>query len=393
MTVAMNTRLSDTLAEELDALPAEVKTLLSHHHFDRNRFFTLAERLETDRAAQSQDNRVRGVVTPCEPSDLARLPAPGSAEEARLRALGEEALRAGQCALIVLAGGMATRMGGVVKALVEAVPDSTFLDLRLREADSLAARYGARAPLWLMSSHTTDGPIREALGARLDGYEVAVFPQFLSLRLTPDGHVFKDAQGEASVHAPGHGDLPDAVAKSGLLDRFIAQGGRLVMVTNLDNLGGGLDPLVVGLHLDGGTPVTCEVVDKLPGDRGGIPVRLDGRPVVLEEFRLPASFDPETVRVFNVNTFLFDAEALQKLDIEWTYFVVSKKVDDAPVVQFERLVGEVTSALATRYLVVPRVGAGSRFLPVKDHDELARRKDEIFTVARARGMLGSEVNT
>jgi UTP--glucose-1-phosphate uridylyltransferase len=165
------------------------------------------------------------------------------------------------------------------------------------------------------------------------------------------------------------------------------------MVTNLDNLGGGLDPLIVGLHLDGKRPVTCEVVDKLPGDRGGIPVRLDGRPVVLEEFRLPASFDPETVRVFNVNTFVFDADALQKLDIEWTYFVVSKKVDDAPVVQFERLVGEVTSALQTRYLVVPREGAASRFLPVKDHDELARRKDEIFAVARSRGMLGSEVNT
>jgi UTP--glucose-1-phosphate uridylyltransferase len=393
MTVAVNTRPSDTLAEELDALPAEVRALLSHHHFDRTRFFELAERLSDAHADDIRDNRVRGVVTPCEASDLARLPEPGSAEEARLRALGEAALRAGQCALIVLAGGMATRMGGVVKALVEAVPGSTFLDLRLREADALAARYGARAPLWLMSSHTTDGPIREALGARLDGYDVAVFPQFLSLRLTPQGHVFKDAHGEPSVHAPGHGDLPDALGKSGLLTRFVAGGGKLVMVTNLDNLGGGLDPLIVGMHLDDERPVTCEVVDKLPGDRGGIPVRLDGRPVVLEEFRLPTSFDPESVRVFNVNTFVFDAEALQKLDIEWTYFVVHKKVDDVPVVQFERLVGEVTSALATRYLVVPRVGAASRFLPVKDHDELARRKDEIAAVARTRGMLGAEVNT
>lgn len=392
MTLATSTPTRGTLADELDALPKEVATLLARHHFDRARFFELAARL-SDGAAATEDNRVRGVVTPCESEDLATLPAPGSAEEARLRALGEAALRAGQCALVVLAGGMATRMGGVVKALVEALPGKTFLDLRLREAEALAERYGARAPLWLMSSHTTDGPIREALGARLDGYDVAVFPQLLSVRLTPEGRVFRDSRGEPSVHAPGHGDLPEALAQSGLLDRFIAAGGRLVMVTNLDNLGGGLDPLVVGFHLDGQKAVTCEVVDKVPGDRGGIPVRLDGRPVVLEEFRLPESFDPEGVRVFNVNTFLFDAVQLRDLDLEWTYFVVSKKVDGEPVVQFERLIGEVTFALPTRYLVVPRTGAGSRFLPVKDHDELARRSEEIFTVARARGMLPAEVNT
>ncbi len=392
MTLATSTPTKGTLADELDALPQEVAALLTRHRFDRARFFQLAARL-SDGSAAAQDNRVRGVVTPCESDDLATLPAPGSAEEARLRALGEAALRAGQCALVVLAGGMATRMGGVVKALVEALPGKTFLDLRLREAETLVERYGARAPLWLMSSHTTDGPIREALGARLDGFDVAVFPQLLSVRLTPEGRVFRDARGEPSVHAPGHGDLPEALAQSGLLDRFIAGGGRLVMVTNLDNLGGGLDPLVVGFHLDGQKAVTCEVVDKVPGDRGGIPVRLDGQPVVLEEFRLPECFDPEGVRVFNVNTFVFDAVQLRDLEIEWTYFVVSKKVDDEPVVQFERLIGEVTFALPTRYLVVPRAGAGSRFLPVKDHDELARRSEEIFTVARARGMLPAEVNT
>ena len=32
-----------------------------------------------------------------------------------------------------MAGGMATRMGSVVKALVEALPGRTFLDLRLAE--------------------------------------------------------------------------------------------------------------------------------------------------------------------------------------------------------------------------------------------------------------------
>jgi hypothetical protein len=36
---------------------------------------------------------------------------------------------------------------------------------------------------------------------------------------------------------------------------------------------------------------------------------------------------------------------------------------------------------------VPRQGTTSRFLPVKDNDELAFRRDEIQTVLKARGVL------
>lgn len=373
------------LERQLRELSPEARALLEAHAFQPERLVRLAQRLQSP--AHQDENRVTGEVTSCTSADLLRLPEPGTSEAEELRRLGEEALRQGQCALVVLAGGMATRMGGVVKALVEALPGHTFLDLRLREAVTLGERYGKRPPLWLMTSHTTAGPIREALGEALDGYQVATFPQSLSLRLTPSGELFRDANGEPSVHAPGHGDLPDALKASGLLDRFIAEGGRLVMVTNLDNLGGGLDPTILGFHLAGQSAVTCEVVDKVEGDRGGIPVRLDGRPVVLEEFRLPRSFDPTSVSVFSVNTFLFDAQALAQLDLDWTYFTVEKKVDGAPVIQFERLINEVTFALPTRYLHLPRTESASRFLPVKDHAELERRRSEIFAVARERGML------
>jgi UTP--glucose-1-phosphate uridylyltransferase len=122
-------------------------------------------------------------------------------------------------------------------------------------------------------------------------------------------------------------------------------------------------------------------------DRGGIPARLDDRPVVLEEFRLPEDFDPTTVRVFNTNTFVFDAKALLELDLDWTFFTVTKKVEGKPAIQFERLVGEVTSALDTRFLRVPREGTQSRFLPVKDQAELASRRAELEDICRARGML------
>jgi UTP--glucose-1-phosphate uridylyltransferase len=373
-----------SLAQQIEAIPADVSQRLDRFAFDRQRLVRLGELL-----AQGKDDSgvVTGRLEPPGPSDVTALPEPGSAEWLRLEALGRAELTHGRLALVVLAGGMATRMGGVVKALVEAVPGKTFLELRLAEIAAVGRREGVTPPLWLMTSAATDDKIREALGSHLDGDQVAAFPQELSLRLTPSGDLYVDARGLPSEHAPGHGDLPDALKKSGLLERFVARGGRTLLATNLDNLGGTVDPVVLGFHLDHGKPVTSEVVDKLGDDRGGIPVRVDGKLRALEEFRLPKSFDPTQVRVFNTNVFHIDARALLELDMDWRFYTVKKKVDGVEVVQFERIVNEITGELDTVYLRLPRTGPNARFLPVKDFDELERRRPEIEAVAQARGFL------
>ncbi len=110
-------------------------------------------------------------------------------------------------------------------------------------------------------------------------------------------------------------------------------------LTNIDNLGASLDPRIIGFHIKHGKPLTCEVVDKVGTDKGGIPARLDDKPVVLEEFRIPPSFDPAQVRVFSTNTFHINADALLQPDLDWTYFTVEKKVEDKKVIQFEPFVG------------------------------------------------------
>jgi UTP--glucose-1-phosphate uridylyltransferase len=73
--------------------------------------------------------------------------------------------------------------------------------------------------------------------------------------------------------------------------------------------------------------------------------------------------------------------------MDWRFFTVKKKVQGKPVVQFERIVNEITDVLDTVYLRMPRTDAAARFLPVKDPEELERRRPEIELVARARGFL------
>lgn len=377
-----------SLAQQISALPAPLLKRLHDRGFEAPRLARWAATIGVERDAR---NRLPGPVEPPTPDDIAAAPVEGTADHGRHRERGLAALSAGEVALCVLAGGMATRMGGVVKALVEALPGRTFLDLRLGESahlEALANRPGAHVPLWLMTSEATDRPIRDALGPRLDGARCATFEQNVSLRLTPEGALFLDEQGEPSVYATGHGDLPDALRRSGLLARFLERGGKTVWIANLDNLGATVDPAILGWHLDHGDPLTVEVVDKVGADRGGGPVRWNGKRIITEEFRLPHGFDPGAVPVFNTNTFLVSAAALDALAMEWTYVEVEKQIGDRKAIQFERLLGEVTAALEPRFLRVPREGLASRFLPVKDAPELERRRPEIEAIARARGLLG-----
>ena len=375
------------LDQQLAALSPATLVRLRARGFDPQRLRAWARDLGQGREAR---NRLPGTVEPPAAGDIIDAPVPGTAEHARLHAIGLEAIRCGQVALCVLAGGMATRMGGVVKSLVEALPGKTFLDLRLAENAHLQRLGGHKVPLWLMTSEPTDGPIRNALEGKLDGDYLATFEQFVSPRLTKstgNAELFLDEHGQPSVHATGHGDLPDALRASGLLDKFLARGGRVVVIANIDNLGATVDPAIVGYHLDRGVPVTVELVDKVGSDRGGGPVRWNGKPIITEEFRLPVGFDPTAVPVFNTNTFLVDAEALDSLAMDWTYVEVEKKIGAQTAVQFERLLGEITAGLSSQFLRVPREGTASRFLPVKDTAELERRRPEIEAIARARGML------
>ena len=76
-----------------------------------------------------------------------RCPRPARRELAgRARQPGLEALAAGRVAQVVLAGGMATRFGGVVKGVVEALDGRSFLSWKLGETARLGERARRRDP-------------------------------------------------------------------------------------------------------------------------------------------------------------------------------------------------------------------------------------------------------
>ena len=343
---------------------------LSRFGFDEAQLAAFAER-----AAKPESSTITGEITPLSPEDTTALPPPGTHEYDQLAKRGRQALARREVGVVILAGGMATRFGGVVKAAVPVVEGKSFLAVKVAEV----RRHGA-LPIYVMTSSATHDRIVEQV--KTEGLEsVECFPQHVSLRLTPAGELYKEADGAASPYATGHGDLTFALRASGVLARFRGGGGKLLYVSNVDNVAATLDPAVIGAHLASEAKITAEVVRKEPDDRGGSAARVDGRPQIIEAFRFPKIFDQDRLSLFNTNSFVFDADAIDR-DFELTFFRVEKNIDKVKVIQFERLVGQLTAYLPTHFLIVPR----GRFLPVKDPEELELRRGDIAALLRAYGI-------
>jgi UTP--glucose-1-phosphate uridylyltransferase len=372
-----------------DAIDPALSAMLDRYGFDRTLFERLRQRLRAGRDS-AQDNVLRGRLEPPAPEDLYRLPPRSSREFADLTAAGERAIAAGQVGVVILAGGMATRFGGGVKAAVPVLPGQTFFDLKLADIKRLSRRLGGRIPVYLLVSFATHEVV-EGLGRAAQEALVPVetVPQFLLLRLSPDGELLRGADGHPSPYACGHGDLTFALRASGALARFRQSGGRALFVSNVDNLGATLEPAVIGAHLQRGLAVTVEAVAAEAGDVGGAPARVDGVLQVVEAFRFPPGFPQQDLPAFNTNTFVLDGAAIDR-DFDLTWFRVKKRVEGREAIQFERLLGEVTAYLPTGLLVVPRHPPEGRFEPIKEPEDLERRRDAIRAILSSRGVISAD---
>jgi UTP--glucose-1-phosphate uridylyltransferase len=359
------------------ALPLHADELatLSQYGFDGAAFAHLQQKLQRGEFT-AEHNRVRSAIEPAVQGDWQEWP---KDEEAALIALGKAAIAAGQVGVAILNGGMATRFGGRVKGVVEVACGKSFLELKLRD---LAAH--AAVPLFLLNSFATDKDTRSHLQDHahfgLPPERLNLMTQHISLRLSPAGDIFRDAAGKVGFYAPGHGDLLDCLAAHPSFVDFrkaaVGGGPKLICISNVDNLGATLDPKVIGSHLRSGKAMTTEVAARHAHDSGGAPVRRDGRVEILEGFRFPADFSMGRLQAFNTNSFVVSADAVAQA-YPLTWFRADKQVGDQPVVQFERLLGELTSFVDSHFLMVPRDGPQSRFLPVKTPDDVQRVAPDI----------------
>lgn len=226
------------------------------------------------------------------------------ADEAEARRAGEEALRQGQVAVILVAGGQGSRLGfDHPKGLfpVGPVSDKSLFQIHFEKVLALRKRYGRPVPLLVMTSPATDAETREYLEGKdyfaLPAEEVFPFCQGTMPALDREtGRLLMEAPGRLFLSPNGHGGVLGALADSGLLQRLKDTGIREVFYFQVDNpLVKVADPAFLGHHRRRRADVSCKIVPKEgPTDRLGNVALVDGRTTIIEYSDLPEELARQT---------------------------------------------------------------------------------------------------
>jgi UDP-N-acetylglucosamine/UDP-N-acetylgalactosamine diphosphorylase len=228
-----------------------------------------------------------------EPPPVERLPERGGNAEAwaEARERGEELLRHGRVALMVVAGGQGSRLGfDGPKGLYPLGPVTgrTLFALQAQRIRRLRERTGAAIPWYVMTSDATDAATRRAF-AEVDHFglparDVYFLRQGMVTSFDFDGKLILERPDRIFVNPDGHGGSLTALAASGALDDMERRGITTIFYYQVDNpliaIG---DPVFLGFHNGAGAEVSCKSLRKRePGEKMGVFARSDGRMCVVE---------------------------------------------------------------------------------------------------------------
>jgi UDP-N-acetylglucosamine pyrophosphorylase len=326
-----------------------------------------------------------------------------SLESLSAQAGATDAALLSRAVVIKLNGGLGTGMGLQGPKSLLAVRDGVnFLDLMVRQIMDLRKRSGTAVRLLLMNSFSTS---RETLTHldhyRADGLADAGEVELMQNQIPKiDARTMEPVEWAADPELewcpPGHGDLYPALVGSGWLDRLLAEGVRYAFVSNSDNLGAILDPVILRHFAESGSPFLMEVTRRTAADRKGghLAVRKgDGRLLLREVAQCPeedleAFQDITRHRYFNTNSLWIRLDLLkEQLEANAGALPLpmirnSKTVDprdkkSTPVLQLETAMGAAIECFqGASAIEVPR----SRFAPVKTTSDLLALRSDAYEV-------------
>ncbi len=215
-----------------------------------------------------------------------------------LKEIGEQALRDGQVAVLMVAGGQGSRLGhDGPKGTYPIGPISgcSLFQIHAERVLSLCRRYEQDIPLLIMTSTENDQETRAYWQQEdyfgLSAKQVRFFLQGMMPALDAEsGRILLAEPGRLALSPNGHGGVLQALSDEHLLDALTQQGIRHLFYFQVDNpLVQVADPAFLGGHMQASAEMSVKVVRKVdPNERIGLVVQRSGRAAVIEYTELTA---------------------------------------------------------------------------------------------------------
>ena len=283
------------LADALERLEGEA----------RERLRAQLEALDLALVARLVDGLVRGDADQAAPEAIEPpegvVPIPrdeaARAAEREACAAGEELLRAGRVAAVLLAGGQGTRLGfeGPKGAFPFApITGRILFDHHAAKIAALRRRHGAALPLYVLTSPQNDAETR-TIFARHGHFGLApesvrfVVQGTLPAVDRESGAILREAPDRLALSPDGHGGLLPALRAAGALEQMRAEGVTTIFTFQVDNpLLRVCRPEFLGHHARAGAEMSTIVVRKrAPEEKMGVIARVGGRTAMVEYSDLP----------------------------------------------------------------------------------------------------------
>ena len=291
---------------------------------------------------------------------------PLNGQESEALDIGEELLASGKVAILVVAGGMGTRLGwpgpkGTFP--VGPVTDRTLFQIFAQQIQALNARYGQPIPWAVQTSPANHGATcayfekEDFLGLPKDS--VQLFPQGVLPAFDEDGKIALLEDGHIVALPDGHGGVYQALRKEGVLSRFDELGIETVFYFQVDNPLGPLgDPRFLGHHKRIESEMSTLIIPKRePNERVGVLANVDGRLQVIEYTEIDASLSEQRnedgrlrLRAANTGIHAFETSFLHKVsqDRALPLHLASKPI---PAGSIENPEGKKTPGTKMEYFV------------------------------------------
>ncbi|HMF16501.1 MAG TPA: UDPGP type 1 family protein [Gemmataceae bacterium] len=229
---------------------------------------------------------------------------PDPAAVQKFQALGVNAWRHGQVAILIVAGGQGSRLGfdhpkGMFR--IGPVTQKTLFQIHAEKVLALGRRFEISIPLLIMTSPATHQETVDFFAGHqffgLSATDISFFCQGTMPALDlATGKLLMEAPGRLFTSPNGHGGILTALVSSGLLQQLRDQGIQTLFYFQVDNpLVDVVDTVFLGGHLNQHADLSSKVlVKETPGEKLGLFVLVDGRLTIIEYSDLPDDLARQT---------------------------------------------------------------------------------------------------